>query len=198
MEELDKFKFVTSMDGEFITLRKVDVEDAEYIYNLRSSESGKYMKCPKDYSIQTQEAWIRSRTDAECNYIIHRNDTSDIIGMIGIYNADWDNGVIEVGRLVLDFEYVNQHTPYGLEALKITYDYVFNTMNFRKMTGVILGRNKRMFSLQTHLGMVQEGYLKDHTILHGKPEDLYIVSLMKEDFPVYASNINDLLNKFRR
>jgi RimJ/RimL family protein N-acetyltransferase len=70
-------------------------------------------------------------------------------------------------------------------------------MDFRKITGTILGKNEKVFGLQKFLGMEQEGYLKKHVILRGNYEDLYVMSLIKEDFGGYKDKINTILSKFR-
>jgi RimJ/RimL family protein N-acetyltransferase len=189
--------FKTIIVGEFITLCKVEVRDAELIYKWRTSNVAQYLNQPKDYSIESQREWIRNRPKTEINYIIHRKDTFEQVGMVGIVDVDWNNLVSSVGRLLLDEQYVERSTPYGVEALLLTYDYVFNIMGFRKISGVILGKNKKVFGLQKFLGMEQEGYLKKHVILKVNYEDLYVMSLMKEDFEGYRDKINTILNKFR-
>jgi RimJ/RimL family protein N-acetyltransferase len=70
-------------------------------------------------------------------------------------------------------------------------------MDFRKITGDILASNEAMFKLQKFLGMKQEGYLEKHAMIHGKFEDLYIMSIFKEQFnSVYKTKINFLLKNF--
>ena len=182
--------------GEFIVLRKVTVDDAKFIYDLRTSKVAEFLNQPPDYSVESQRKWIESRNDSEVNYII-QNRLDERVGMVGIVDVNWNDRVSSVGRLLLKEWCINQSTPYGVEALLLTYGYVFDIMNFRKISGVILGRNEKVFGLQKYLGMTQEGYMKDHVLLRGKPEDLYVMSLMKEDFPQYAEKIDKIISKFR-
>jgi diamine N-acetyltransferase len=185
-------KFEETIEGKFIALRKVTVDDAADIYRWRTSSAGQYLHQPPDYSVDSQKKWIISRSDSEINYIILGWEDQKV-GMVAIHDLNFDDMVGTVGRLLLDEKYIHKGTPYGLEALLLTYNYVFNNLNFRKITGVILGANEKVFSLQCFLGMTQEGYLKKHVILNGKLEDLYIMSLMKEDFPHYAKKITDII-----
>ena len=193
-----KHVFDKVLEGEFVTLRQVRLSDAKDIYKWRTSSVSQYLNQPDNYAIEMQENWIKSRTEDEINYIIYPNDSTEKIGMVGILSLDYHNLVGEVGRLLLDESYVAKSTPYGVETLKITYNYVFNVMGFRKISGTILGRNQKVFGLQTHLGMTQEGYFKKHVILNGKEEDLYFLSLFKEDFSAYSANIDKILKKFRK
>ena len=191
-----KHKFATTVGGEFIDLQKVTVDDAEFIYELRTSKGAQYLNQPPNYSISSQREWIEKRTTDEINYIIYSKDR-ERVGMVSIYDCDWSNGVSNVGRLLLKEQFIHASTPFGLEALLITYGYVFNIMGFRKIAGTINSRNEKAVSLQKHLGMIEEGYFRGHVLLDGEPQDLYWLALFKEDFPRYSAKIYSLLNKFR-
>lgn len=193
-----RHKFDKIIRGEFITLKKVTIADAPYIYTWRTSSAGQYLNSPPDYSVTSQINWIESRDDKqEMNYIIYARNTNIRVGMIGIYEVSWADLVSNCGRLILDEQFVHKSTPYGLEALSLGYGYVFNNMGFRKISGIINSKNKRIYELQKYLGMVDEGYFKAHIMLNGEPQDMYFLSLFKEDFPQYAIRLNLLLNKFR-
>jgi RimJ/RimL family protein N-acetyltransferase len=188
-------KFPVYLKGEFIILHKAITNDAQFIYELRSSPAAQYLNCPPDYSLESQTRWLLARPDTEINYIIS-DWNGNRVGMVSIYDCDWANGVSNVGRLLLSEALVHQGTPYGLEALKITYGYVFDVMGFRKISGTINSKNEKVIHLQGYLGMCQEGYFKDHVLLNGEPQDLVFLSLTKEHFPYYCSQIDKLLDKF--
>jgi RimJ/RimL family protein N-acetyltransferase len=192
-----EFKFDTILEGRFITLKEVVVEDAPDIYNWRTSKSGQFLKHPDNYDLNSQIEWINNRKNSEINYIIYKKDSTKKVGMIGIYNVNFHDEVSDVGRLLLSEEYLTKSNPYGLEALLLAYNYVFNKMNFKKITGVILGLNQDMFKMQKFLGMQQEGYLKQHVLIQNKREDLFIMSLFTEDFSNYKNKINLLLRGFK-
>jgi RimJ/RimL family protein N-acetyltransferase len=188
-------KFPKEIYGEFIILRKMIKDDADFIYILRSQKGAEFLTRPEGYSIKTQEAWQKSRLDDEVNYIIYNG--SFRVGMISIYECDWLNGVSNVGHLLLDNQYVHNHKPYGLEALKICYGYVFKTMGFRKISGTINSQNVKVINLQSYLGMRTEGYFCKHVLLNGVAQDVVFMSLMDYDFPGYESKIDGLLEKYR-
>ena len=191
--------FENNLIGDFISLRKTQVEDAAEIYLWRTGIGGQFLRQPDNYSIQSQEEWIRSRSQNEINYIIIDNFNGKKVGAIGIYDVNTLDQVSNVGRLIIADEYYGKSTPYGLEALLLTYDYVFNKMNFRKITGDILATNQAMHKLQVFLGMIQEGYLKEHVIINGQLHDLYIMSIFKEQFnTVYRKKIHFLLKNFKK
>lgn len=193
-----EIKFDTIITGEFIILRKAELYDAKDIFSWRSGHSGRFLRHPEGYSIAMQEAWLMSRGAKEINYIIQDKKTTEKVGMISIYEVNIPDKVAEVGRLLLSDKYLTKSNPYGLEALLLGYNYVFNVMNFRKITGIIATINATMVKLQLFLGMKQEGYLEKHTLINGNFEDINILSLFKDEFNnTYTKKINFLLKSFR-
>lgn len=192
-----RHNFKLRLEGEFIYLAEVRTKDAELVYKLRTSESAKFLNKPEGYDVEMQRDWILSRTSDEKNYIIYNKVNSLPVGMIGIYDCDFHSGVSNCGRLLLFPWHITQGSPFGLEALKICYGYIFNEMGFRKISGTIAGSNTKVISLQKYLGMTQEGILKGHALINGEYEDLHVYSLFKDGFPAYSEKIDKLLEKYR-
>ena len=192
-----EIKFNDIIIGKYIILKKMGLDDALDIYNWRTSVSGNFMRQPEEYSLDSQLNWIKCRSEYEINYIIFDRITNKKVGTIGIYDVNSFDKITNVGRLLLSDEYLGLSNPYGLEALLLCFDYVFNELNFRKITGDILGSNEPMYKLQKFLGMKQEGFLERHVIINGRLEDLYIMSILKEQFNlIYKTKINFLLKSF--
>jgi diamine N-acetyltransferase len=193
-----EIKFETTIIGDFIILRKVEVCDAEDIFNWRSGHSGRFLHHPDGYSIAMQQAWIKSRNDKEINYIIEDKNTLEKVGMISIYQVNIADKVAEVGRLLLSDIYLTKSNPYGLEALSICYDYVLNKMQYRKITGTIAAINTNMLKLQLFLGMKQEGLLAKHAFINNQYTDIHILSIFNDQFNnVYIKKIKFLLKSFK-
>lgn len=192
-----KNKFLDSIHGTHILLRKTNVDDAADIFKWRSGAAGKFLRQPDNYSVQSQKEWILNRSDNEINYIIIDIKTQQKVGTIGIYDLNDFDRVANVGRLLLDDIFLTKSTPYGLEALLLMYDHVLNTMNFRKITGDILAVNEPMVKLQKFLGMKQEGYFEKHTFINGNYQDLHIMSIFTKEFNnFYKKKIAFLLKNF--
>lgn len=189
--------FPMSLQGEFIYLLQVQPCHAEFIYNLRTSTAGKHLNQPDNYTIESQKNWIQTRTQDEINYVIYDNKNDLLVGMVGIYECNFRDKVSNCGRLIISPEYIERGSPYGLEALKICYGYIFNQMGFRKISGIISGTNPKIIRLQEYLGMTQEGLLKGHTLLKDTYVDIYIYSMFRDKYADYASKIDKLLDKYR-
>jgi RimJ/RimL family protein N-acetyltransferase len=191
-------RFKDTLTGNHIVLRKANEEDAEDMYKWRSSYSGRYMRVSPDFSVENQRKWIRSRGPQEINYIIIDKKTNESVGAISILDVNDADKIASVGRLLLDDRYLTQSKPYGLEALLLTYDYVFNVMDFRKMTGEILEVNEAMVKLQKFLGMTQEGLLEKHVLINGNYENICIMSIFKDKFNTfYKKKVDFLLRSFK-
>jgi len=189
--------FKDIIGGKFIYLKRITEDDAPDVFKWRSSKSGELLHQPDGYSVEMQRSWINSRPDSEINYIIYDTLFNVKVGMISICEVNHMDKIAECGRLILDYKYIEQGSPYGLEALVLCYGYIFDVMGFRKTTGTINARNDNVISLQSYLGMTQEGRLKKHTLTQGKHEDLLIFSMFSEDFPYYKSQVNKLLQKYK-
>lgn len=193
--ELETYRHVT---GQFVILRPVEISDAELIYEWRTGPAGKYLNQPLNYSVESQRQWIKSRPAAELNYIICKKDTGEAVGMISIVDIDTQNRKAEVGRLLLGEKYLNESNPFGLEAMKITYDIVLNKWDFNKIHGTILALNEGMVKLQQFLGMEQEGILRRHLYLLDQYVDVYLFSIFKKELNAkYLHRINFLLKPFK-
>lgn len=190
----DKF-----IEGEFILLKAISEEDAPDVYRWRISESGIYLNQPLDYNLESQRQWIKSRvhSDSEINFIIFSKQSNEKVGMISILDIDNKNRRAEVGRLLLDVRCLSVSNPFGLEALKITYNIVLNKWGLNKIYGSISSANEKMIKLQRYLGMEEEGVLKNHVLYNGNLVDLHLFSLFAAQInSKYLPRINFLLKSF--
>ncbi len=187
------------IEGNFINLHIINEDDAEDIYRWRTSESSAYLNKPVNYSIESQKAWIQSRHKNEINFIIYSKGSSpEKVGMISIVDIDTQNKKAEVGRLLLDAKYLSASTPFGLEALKITYSLVLNEWKFNKIYGSILASNAGMIKLQKYLGMDEEGVFKQHLFLNNQYLDLHMFAIFIPAFnSKYLPRLNLLLKSFK-
>lgn len=186
------------IEGDFIELQTLQMQDAELIYNWRTGPSGQFMNQPEGYSLASQRSWMANRPSSEINYLIISKRTGQKVGMVAVVGISEQDKNAEVGRLLLAPEYLKTSNPYGLEALKITYDLILNKWGFHKIYGNVLSENKAMLRMQKYLGMKEEGVLKDQKILGGVKYDLHLVAIFSEGLnSFYLPRINILLRAFK-
>ena len=187
------------IEGQFIRLKAISEDDALEVYRWRTSESGMYLNQPSGYDVESQRQWIKNKahSESEINFIIYSKESNEKVGMISILDIDNKNKRAEVGRLLLDVKYLNVSNPFGLEALKITYDIVLNKWGLNKIYGSISSANENMIKLQRYLGMEEEGVLRNHLLYNGNLVDLHLFSLFAAQInSKYLPRINFLLKSF--
>jgi RimJ/RimL family protein N-acetyltransferase len=193
------YKFKKILIGQHVILKKTEIEDAQFIFNLRTSKAGRFLRQPKGYNLENQIMWMNSRPNNEINYIIIAKSTNEKVGTVSIYDVNFQDGIANVGRLILDEKYLKQSNPYGLESIFLTYDFVFNNLNLRKISGDILATNTEMVKFQLFLGMEQEGFLKEHILIQDQYVGLHLMSLFKHNFSsFYSKKILFLLKEFSK
>ena len=194
-----EFKKANFIEGDFITLREITLEDAEIIFHWRTGPSGEFMNQLDGYNLQMQINWMKTRSDNEINYIIIDKKNKEKVGMVAIVGISKQDKNAEIGRLLLAPEFLKKSNPYGLEALKICSNQILKEWGFHKIYGNVLSENVPMLKLQKYLGMVEEGLLKDQKSIKGIKYDLHLVALFSEAFKLkYIPRINMLLKAFNK
>ena len=191
------FRKESLIEGDFILLREINIEDAETIFKWRIGESGQFMNQPDGYCLAMQKQWMNNRSASEINYIIIDKKNNQRVGMVAIVGISEQDKNAEIGRLLLAPEFLKKSNPYGLEALKLCSNQILNDWNFHKVYGNILSENIPMLKLQKYLGMVEEGLLKDQKSIRGIMYDLHLVALFSGAFKQkYIPRIDMLLKAF--
>lgn len=186
------------LEGEFVELHEITVEDADIIYKWRTGDSGEYLNQPDGYSLEAQKKWMVSRPANEINYMIVAKSTDAKVGTIAIVGISEQDKNAEVGRLLLGPEFLKKSNPYGLESLKISYNLILNEWKFHKIYGNVLSENVAMLKMQKFLGMVEEGILKDQKIIRGVMYDLHLVAIFADRLnKYYIPRISMLLKSFK-
>ena len=194
-----KFKKANFIEGDFILLREMILEDAEVIYHWRTGPSGQFMNQPNGYSLEMQINWMETRPSNEINYIIIDKKSNEKVGMVAIVGISQQDKNAEIGRLLLAPEFLKKSNPFGLEALKICGNQILNVWGYNKIYGNVLSENVLMLKLQKYLGMTEEGLLKDQKSIKGIMYDLHLVALFPDALNrKYIPRINLLLKAFAR
>ena len=192
-----EFKKSSIIEGEFIFLREIIIEDAETIFSWRTGPSGQFMNQPDGYDMEMQINWMNSRPETEINYMIINKKNNEKVGMVAMVGISEQDKNAEIGRLLLAPEFLKKSNPFGLEALKICSIEILNVWGFHKIYGNVLSENIPMLKLQKYLGMIEEGLLKNQKSIRGIMYDLHLVALFPDALKQkYIPRINLLLKAF--
>jgi diamine N-acetyltransferase len=166
--------------GEFVNLRPLVVEDAEMTLRWRLCDRAINLNRGAE-SLESQRAWIASRPASEYNFIIECKDGT-ALGMLSLVAVDHINRHAEPARFLIGEEELARGVPAAVEAMKLLYEFAFDTLKLRRMHGTIASDNKAMYKWQTYLGMKEEGRLREHYFINNHFQDAICVGLLEDEY----------------
>jgi [ribosomal protein S5]-alanine N-acetyltransferase len=168
-----------------LVLREVTNEDAYSILDYLSDEEVmKYYGLEPFNSIQDaidEISWYQSiqNNKTGIRWGITLKDKGVVIGSCGFHKISSQHFRTEIG-----FELSKEQWRKGIafEAVEAIISYGFEHMNFNRIEALIEPPNLSSQRLVEKLGFMREGLLRNYEFTRGKFEDLYMYSLLKQDF----------------
>lgn len=118
--------------GKNINLRLVNLEDAEFILNLRTKK-GEFLS-KTDIDVDKQIEWLKEYKKRESKnleyYFIVENKELVRIGTIRVYEMDFKGKKFTFGSFIIDGEIAPKYS--ALEAIVMTFNFAFNELGFQK------------------------------------------------------------------
>lgn len=134
------------IEGHFVNLRSITLDDAEFSYNLRKDLRFINIMGQAATTLEGQKNYIeRQMKQPGDYYFVVSNKNGERIGLIGVYGIH--DGVCEIGREI------NIGEPYeSIEAEILLNDFAINVLKLRTKTYVIYKHNKKQIALQRSFG----------------------------------------------
>lgn len=171
---------LTHLLGKFVDLRPLMTDDAGLTHRWRQGNRAVNLNQAAG-SLDSQRDWIRSRPDSEYNFIIALKD-GRAVGMLSLVGVDLVNLHAEPGRFLIGEEAATRGVPAAVEAMKLLYEFAFDTLGLVRVHGTIASDNKAMLKWQNYLGMKIEGRLRNHYFINGHFQDAICVGLLEEEY----------------
>jgi RimJ/RimL family protein N-acetyltransferase len=166
--------------GEFVTLRPLVPTDAEK--TLRWRQCARAVNLNKGAAtLETQRDWIASRPGSEYNFIIELQD-GHAVGMLSLVGVDLVNRRAEPARFLIGEEAAARGVPAAVEAMKLLYEFAFDTLGLVRVHGTISSDNQAMYKWQRYLGMKEEGRLRNHYFINNHFQDAICVGLLEDEY----------------
>ncbi|GIO27279.1 GNAT family N-acetyltransferase [Ornithinibacillus bavariensis] len=168
-----------------LVLRQITKEDANDILRYLSDEEVmKYYGLNPFKSINDaldEISWYQSiqNNKTGMRWGITLKEQGAVIGSCGFHN-----GVSQHFRTEIGFELSKDHWGKGIafEAVEAIISHGYQHMNFQRIEALIEPPNQASQKLVEKLGFVREGLLRSYEFTDGKFDDLYVYSLLKQDF----------------
>jgi ribosomal-protein-alanine N-acetyltransferase len=172
-----------NLETERLLLRRVDVNDVNEIFALRSNpETMKYVPRPL---LKTNEDALeliatidaKIETNEGINWAITLKDNPKLIGFLGHYRIKPEHYRSEIGYMVLP-----EYNGKGIisEAVKEIVSYGFDVMKLHSIEAIIDPENFGSEKVLQKNGFVKEAHLKENEFYDGRFLDSVIYSILNK------------------
>lgn len=128
-----------------------------------------------------EEEWFNKLGSDDKNIVLGIETKEGVlIGSMGIHNINWKDRVCVTGALIGEKEYWGK--GYGTDAKMILLDYIFNTLNLRKVCSGTIAYNKRSLRYSLHCGYKIEGRRRKLIFKKGRYWDVIELGLFREEW----------------
>jgi RimJ/RimL family protein N-acetyltransferase len=170
-----------TLRGEFVDLRPLTVADAAITLRWRRSDRSALLSRGAT-AYEEQARWIATRPESEFNFIMELKDGQPV-GMLSLVNIDHTHRRAEPGRFLIGNEAAVRGIPVAVEAMKLVYELAFDRLGMLRITGTVVGDNRRMLKWQKYLGMREEGRLRQHYFVNnGTFQDAIVLGLLVDEY----------------
>lgn len=182
---MDKTHAFPTLRSERLVLRQVIEKDAENVLAYLANEKvTRYMGIDPFKSRQhaiDEISWYRSifEKDTGIRWGITLKDQDIVIGSCGFLNVKSQHRRSEIG-----FELSEEYWGKGIasEAFNTVIGYGFERMNLQRIEALVEPANISSQKLVEKHGFQREGLLRSYEFTCGKFDDLYMYSLLKQEF----------------
>jgi len=181
------------LKGKKIVLRPLKIEDLERTHEWRNNieliKLTQGIRFPK--TMEMDKEWfdiaLNDKSNRNIYFGIDEIISNEFIGIIQLNNIDYISGTCNWGFILGEIN--NRGRGYSIDAPELLFDYAFNILNLRKITGYRIAFNKAAYFMHQSLGgFIEEGILTKHVYFDNKYHDVIILSLFKEDYQNSRNN----------
>lgn len=134
-------------------------------------------------SKKNQIDWFKNEHNTFTNirYIIATKENDEAIGMIGLYNIDWKNGVVPSFGLKI-FNTNNRKKGLAFDALMTLLKYVFYELRLNRVEYQTLYFNSSALKVVAKAGFQIEGEKRAAVYKNGKFNNVVVGGCLKSDY----------------
>jgi len=184
--------------GKNIILRPLKMEDFEKTNKWRNDlelikltqgiRFPKTMEMDRDWFNQV----LNDKSNRNIYFGIDEITTCEFVGIIQLNSINYISGTAIWGFII--GEKNKQGKGYSVEAPRLLFDYAFNILNLRKISGYPISFNKATMRMHQKIGnFKEEGILKKHVFFDGNYHDVFIMSIFKDDYETIKATPNEIL-----
>lgn len=128
-------------------------------------------------------AWLKKQAKASnrkgYTWFVECSETKTVIATISVMDIDASCNIATVGY-TLAKKY--QHKGYATEMLRAVLKFLFSELNMQRVQAKVMVENTPSIRLLERVGMQKEGLMRKGAFCKDKCVDVYLYSVLKEDF----------------
>jgi ribosomal-protein-alanine N-acetyltransferase len=179
------FDIFPELESERLIFREVTSADVEEIFNIYSdSEVAKYdwyiPIATKDDALSIINRYSREfGNKEEITWGIARKSDNKIIGYCNLGSFNDESLRSEIGY---GFNRNEWNKGYATEAIKVLVKFGFEIMDFNRIEATVTLGNDASVKALKKANFIQEGIVRERTIMKGKFEDDVILAILRKDY----------------
>src|SRR3989338_10099822 len=168
--------------GKSINLRPFSRDDIPTLTRwINDPEVRVFLTATLPQTEKQEEEWFNKLGSDDKNIVLGIETKDNVlIGSMGIYRIEWRDRICTTGALIGEKDYWGK--GYGTDAKMILLDYIFNTLNLRKVCSAVIAYNKRSLRYSLHCGYKVEGIRRNHIFKKGRYWNQIELGLFKEEW----------------
>jgi len=173
-----------TLKGPEIYLRALEPEDLEFVYAIENNESiWEVSNTQTPYSRFLIRQYLENAHQdiyeaKQLRLAICKNESSEAIGLIDLFDFDPKNKRAGVGIIIQDE--TDRHSGYGKEALGLVIDYAFQQLQLHQLYANIGTENSASLSLFATFGFQKIWVKKDWNFTKNRFHDEILFQLIKK------------------
>ena len=177
---------MVTLKGPNIFLRALEPEDLEFVYAIENDEAiWEVSNTQTPYSKFLIRQYLENAHQdiyeaKQLRLAICKNQTSEAIGLIDLFDFDPKNSRAGVGIIIQNDE--DRNNGYGKEALELVIKFSFTQLQLHQLFANIQTENDASIKLFSTFGFQKIGVKRDWTFSKGKFLDEAIFQLINTKF----------------
>ncbi len=171
-----------TLKGQNIYLRALEPEDLEFVYAIENDENfWEVSNTQTPYSKFLVRQYLENAHQdiyeaKQIRLAICKNNTSEAIGLIDLFDYDAPNQRAGIGIIIRNE--TNRNQGLGNESLDLLVNYAFKKLQLHQLYANIGVNNEASLKLFTTFGFQKIGVKKDWNLVQGKFQDELIFQLI--------------------
>ena len=178
------------INGKFIYLKKISINDSKFIYNLRNTKRiSQFLNNPPK-SLIDQRNWVKNNIkDFETlDFIIYDKSKNKKIGTIGFNDINKKKYIAEWGRWICLGTAIQ-----NIESAIILISFGFKQLRLKKIYSLTNSKNKKVINFHKKTGSKYLGIVKNKYIISGKKTSATKFQFNQKNFKLFKNLFTSMI-----